>query len=249
MKPLPLNTTALRLCAWSGPALVLLFFVGLVPLAGFIPPPAPSDSAQLIASWYQEHTTTIRIGVLVMVTGTAFNATFGSAIAVWTRRGEAMPVLTYVQLICLSFVVVDAFFTGMVWGVAAFRPDEVAADTTRMLNDLGWFLFLFTWPPFTVWLLAIGLGVIWDKSDHPAFPRWVAYYNFWVALLIVPAGLMIFFKRGPFGFNGLITFWMPTFVFFTWICVMTYMVLRAISAEEKRLAAPAPSVDPQPVRG
>jgi len=60
---------------------------------------------------------------------------------------------------------------------------------------------------------------------------------------------MIFFKHGPFGFNGLITFWMPTFVFFTWICVMTYMVLRAISAEEKRLAAPAPSVDPQPVRG
>jgi len=36
MKTLPLNTTALRLCAWSGPALVVLFFVGLVPLAGFI---------------------------------------------------------------------------------------------------------------------------------------------------------------------------------------------------------------------
>jgi len=59
------------------PALVVLFFVGLVPLAGFIPPPAPSDSAQLIASWYQDHTTAIQIGVLVMVTGTAFNATFG----------------------------------------------------------------------------------------------------------------------------------------------------------------------------
>jgi hypothetical protein len=67
-------------------------------------------------------------------------------------------------------------------------------------------------------------------------------------LLIVPAGLMIFFKRGPFGFNGLITFWMPTAVFFTWICVMTYMVLRAISAEERRVAQAEP-VGSQAVRG
>src|SRR6266446_5756708 len=99
MKPLPLNTTSLRLCAWSGPALVVLFFVGLVPLAGFIPPPAPSDSAQLIASWYQDHTTAIQIGVLVMVTGTAFNATFGASIAVDTpRRGHARPDLRTADL-------------------------------------------------------------------------------------------------------------------------------------------------------
>jgi hypothetical protein len=249
MKPLPLNTTALRLCTWGGPAFVVLEFLAMVPLAGFIPPPAPSDSAELIASWYQQHTTAIQIGILVWVIGTAFNATFGSAIAVWTRRSEAMPVLTYVQLVCVSFVLVDAFFTGMVWGVAAFRPDEVAADTTRMLNDLGWFLFLFTWPPFTLWLAAIGLGIILDKSEHPAFPRWVAYYSFWVGLLMVPAGLMIFVKRGPFGFNGLIAFWLPVAAFFPWVCVMTYMVLRAISAEEQRQALPAPSVDPQAVGG
>jgi hypothetical protein len=41
---------------------------------------------------------------------------------------------------------------------------------------------------------------------------------------------------------------MPTAVFFTWICVMTYMILKAISAEERRLA-PAEPVGPQTVRG
>jgi hypothetical protein len=235
MKPLPINPTAMRVGAWCGPVIVFFFFLGLVVIAGFIPPPSPAASADEIATWYQENTTAIRIGVLVMVTCVALNAPWGASIAVWTRRGETgFPLLTYTQLICLGFVLVDAFFCGMVWGVASFRPDEVAAESTRTWNDFGWFLYLFTWPPFSVWCLAIGLGIIWDKSEAPAFPRWVAYYNFWLAFLLIPAGLMIFFKHGPFGFNGLVAFYIPTAVFFTWIVVMTWMVLRATSAEEER---------------
>jgi hypothetical protein len=232
-----MNPTAQRVCAWSGPLLVVLFGVGLVVIAGYIPPPSPAASAQDIASWYQHHTTAIRIGVLIEVIAVSLTAPWGASIAIWTRRSEsAFPVLTYTQLICLGFVLVDAFFCGMVWGVAAFRPDQVAAESTRTWNDFGWFLYLFTWPPFSVWCLAIGLGIIWDKTDTPAFPRWVAYYNFWIAFLLIPAGMMIFFKHGPFGFNGVIAFWVPTVVFFTWMCVMTWMVLQAISAEELRAA-------------
>jgi len=181
----------------------------------------------------------IRIGLLVVSIGVALQAPWGASIAVWTRRGESnYPVLTYTQLICLGFTLVDAFFMAMVWGVASFRPDEVAAESTRMWNDFGWFLYLWTWPPFSVWCLAIGLGIIWDKSGSPAFPRWFAYYNFWIAFLLIPAGLMIFFKHGPFGFNGLIAFWMPTAVFFVWMLVMSWMLLRAVSAEEARAVCP-----------
>jgi hypothetical protein len=242
MKPLPLNTSVLRIAAWCGPALVVLFFLGLVAIAGYIPPPSPAASAEQIASWYRENTTAIRIGLLVVSIGVALQAPWGASIAVWTRRGESnYPVLAYTQLICLGFTLVDAFFMAMVWGVASFRPDEVAAESTRMWNDFGWFLYLWTWPPFSVWCLAIGLGIIWDKSGAPAFPRWFAYYNFWIAFLLVPAGLMIFFKHGPFGFNGLIAFWMPTAVFFVWMLVMSWMLLRAVSAEEARARVPSSS--------
>jgi hypothetical protein len=52
---------------------------------------------------------------------------------------------------------------------------------------------------------------------------------------------MIFFKHGPFGFNGLIAFWMPTAVFFVWMLVMSWMLLRAVSAEEARARVPSSS--------
>jgi succinate dehydrogenase/fumarate reductase cytochrome b subunit len=241
MKPLPMNATAMRLCVWSGAALLLFFFAGLVAFAGIVPPRAPSDSAETVASWYRENATFIRIGMVAVVAAAPFFGTFGAAIAVWTRRGEqAFPVLTYTQLICLGFIVVTPVLTGTIWGLAAYRPDEVAAETTRLLNDFGWFIYLFTGPPFTVQLVAIGLGIIWDKSERPAFPRWLAYYNFWVAFTIIPSCLMIFFKRGPFGFNGLVAFWVPTVFYFSWFAVMGYMVLRAISAEQRRAALAEP---------
>ena len=235
MKFAPMNPTAQRVCAWSGPVLVVFFFVGFVAIAGFIPPPSPAASAEHIAAWYRQHTTSIRIGVLIEVICVSLFAPWGAAIAVWTRRSESsFPVLTYAQLICLGFVLVDAFFCGMVWGVASFRPDQIAAGSTRTWNDFGWFLYLFTWPPFSVWCLAIAGSIIWDRSETPAFPRWVAYYNIWIAILLIPAGGMIFFKRGPLSFDGVIAFWVPTVVFFSWICVMTWVVLKAITAEEVR---------------
>jgi hypothetical protein len=236
MNPLSMNPTAQRVCAWTGPVLVFFFFIGFVAIAGFIPPPHPSASAHHIAGWYRHHTTAIRIGVLVEVICVSLFAPWGAVIAIWTRRSETgFPVLSYAQVICLGFVLVDAFFCGMTWGVASFRPDQVAPGTTRMLNDYGWFLYLFTWPPFSVWCLAIALAIIWDKNESPAFPRWVAYYNVWIAILLIPAGGMIFFKHGPLGFNGVLAFWVPTVVFFSWICVMTWCVLQAIAAEERRM--------------
>ena len=87
----------------------------------------------------------------------------------------------------------------------------------RTINDFGWFLYLYTWPPFSVWALAIALAILWDTSERPAFPRWAGYMNLWLALLLVPAGLMLFFKSRPFAYDGIITFWVPTVAFFFWI--------------------------------
>ena len=42
-------------CAWCGPVFLVLFGIGLVPLAGFLPPPAANDSAAQVAKLYSEH--------------------------------------------------------------------------------------------------------------------------------------------------------------------------------------------------
>ena len=101
-----------------------------------------------------------------------------------------------------------------------------------MLNDAGWFLFLFTWPIFSVWFVTIAVGVLCDKSAKPVFPRWAAYLNFWTAFIFVPAGLMIFFKRGPFGYNGLISLYIATGCFFIWVIVMSWLTMKSINAEK-----------------
>lgn len=236
-----MNPTAVRIGAWCGPVLVLFFFIGLVPLAGFVPPPDPSGSAAEIQRLYAEDLTAVRAGLLLSTVAVALFFPWGASIAVLTRRSESgFPILSYTQVACVGMCGIVALFTCLVWSWGAFRPDEISAETTRSINDFGWFLYLYTWPPFSVWALAIALAIFWDRSERPAFPRWAAYMNVWIAFLLIPAGLMLFFKDGAFAYNGLIAFWVPTVAFFVWIPIMTGLVLRAVNRyEDASAGAPA----------
>jgi hypothetical protein len=218
-------------CLWGGPLFAVLYMLGCVPLAGFIPPPSPAASAASIASLYRDNVDEIRVGCVLMMIGAAFIAPWGASIAAQTRRMETgVPILTYVQLACTAFALINVVLIALLWAVAAFRPDDVAPDTTRMLNDFGWFVFLFAWPVFSVWCLAIAVAIFRDRSARPVFPRWVAYVNVWAAVLYAPSALMLFFKTGPFTYRGLITFYETTAVTFAWMLVMTISVIRAIKA-------------------
>jgi hypothetical protein len=238
-----MNTKLQLACAYLGPVFVLLFFLGLVPLAQFVPPPSPNASAVTIGHMYRDDPTRVRLGLLLMTMSTALTIPWGLTIVTWTKRAEGRySLLSYTQIACIGISSLVGVLTGLVWSVAAFRPEVTSLATTRMLNDFGWFLYLFTWPPFSIWALAVGIGVLMDKSEEPAFPRWVAYMNFWLAFLLIPAGLMLFFKSGPFAWDGLVTFWVPNVAFFGWIVVMTWLVIKAIRAEERRQAAlPSPA--------
>lgn len=228
-----MNPTTMRLATWAGPALTVLFFIGLVLLAQFIPPPHPADSAERIRQFYLDNVNGIRIGMVFVMIAVGLIAPWGVAISVWTRRTEtAFPVLTYIQLTCIAVGTMVGVLIALVWGAAAFRPDDVSPDVTRTLNDLGWFFFLFDWPPFVIWFLAVALGIFLDKSETPAFPRWSGYLTLWVTILTLPAGAMIFFKTGPFAYNGLIAMYIPLAVFFVWIVVMSVLMLQAIRREE-----------------
>jgi hypothetical protein len=207
---------------------VVGFLIGFVPLAHFGPPPRPSASAPEITAMYLGNLTGIRIGCLVMMISLALIATWGVSIAAWTRRMErGVPILTYGSIACVGAAIVIVELIPMTWAAAAFRPDDVAPEITRAFNDFAWFLFLFTWPPFSIWCTLIATAVFTDRNDVPLFPRWIGYFNIWSALLFVPGGLMAFFKTGPFAFNGAITFYIPLSVFLIWMIIMTWAVLQA----------------------
>jgi hypothetical protein len=53
-----------------------------------------------------------------------------------------------------------------------------------------------------------------------------------VTLLVAPAGVIVFFKHGPFAWNGLISFFLPLGAFASWIAVMVRLLARAIEQED-----------------
>jgi hypothetical protein len=94
--------TARRLqlvCLWCGPVMLVLFSAGLIALAGFWPPPHPTDSAEQIRSMYLDDLTRIRIGMCLMMAGIGLLIPWGAAIAAQTNRIKTgTPVLTYAQV-------------------------------------------------------------------------------------------------------------------------------------------------------
>ena len=132
-----------------------------------------------------------------------------------------------------NFVV--ATLIPLVWALGAFRPQEISPEITRAINDLGFFLFTFAWTPGGAWFAILAITIFSDKAAQPLYPRWLGYFSLWCALLEVPAGLVIFFKSGPFSYNGLIALYIPLGIFFVWMLGVTTQMLKA-QARDERLA-------------
>jgi hypothetical protein len=141
------------------------------------------------------------------------------------------------SLACCEVVVM---LIGFFWGVAAFRAGHTSPQVTQALNDLGWFGVLFTGAPFAIYMIALAGSILLDKSEHPPYPRWVAYYNLFTTFFMFEACLLIFTKHGAFAQNGLLVFYLPMIVFFVWVLVMSRMVYRAVDREQRELIAVEP---------
>jgi hypothetical protein len=117
----------------------------------------------------------------------------------------------------------------------------------RTLHDLGWLIFVMVFPAYCLQMICQAIAGFIDKSPNPTWPRWAAYFNLWVAFSGVGGGLAVFFKTGPFAWNGLIGFYTPLTVFAIWLGITTVLLHRAImrqAAEEQDAAAPTVSVAP-----
>ena len=81
--------------------------------------------------------------------------------------------------------------------------------------------------------LALAAAIFWDMGAPPVLPRWVGYYNVWVAIGIVPGCMSVFFRTGPFAWNGLFPFWIPVCVFASLFIVMFATLASAINRQEQ----------------
>lgn len=219
------------LCVWCGIIFLLLFGVGWCVVAGFIPPPHPDATAEQIATFYRSGTWLIRLGLLMSLASCVFFIPWVAVISLQMKRIEGnYPLLSWVQLVSGTVAMLIILFPMMLWITVSFRPDR-DPQLMLLLNDLGWLVFTMVFAPFVTQCLALALATFSDKSAQPVFPRWSGYYNVWVALLFVPTGLIVFFKTGPFAWNGVIGFWLPVANFGIWFLVMFKLLRNAIAQQ------------------
>ncbi|MGR8921033.1 MAG: hypothetical protein ACU85V_15565 [Gammaproteobacteria bacterium] len=212
----------------SGLMFAVLFTVGWWFIAGFVPPHAPGLDAAAIAGAYGEGTGFIRFGILLAMFSAGLTIPFVAVIAIQMRRIEGrFPILTYCELVAGAVTVILLTMPTVMWSAAAFRPDR-GAELIQLMNDFAWLCLLMTFCPFFVQLGSFGLAVLSDRHAPPLFPRWLGYFNIWVAILFVPGALVTFFKAGPFAWNGIIGFWVPLTAFLLWYLVMFFALLKAV---------------------
>jgi hypothetical protein len=220
-----------RAWAWGGVASIVLFAIGWVALMRFLPPLAPSKSAVQIARTFRDHATAIRFGALLMMCGTMLWVPWAAVVAAQTRRTEGeRPVLTWIQLASAAVGVAVILLGEIFWIVAAFRPTR-SPNLVLLLSDMGFITEILPFMIFVVWNIALAMAIFTDDSEAPAYPRWAGYLCVWLAVLYLPGGALAFFHHGPFGWNGLMAFFVPAGAFFAWIVVMTVLALQAIGRQ------------------
>jgi hypothetical protein len=215
-------------CAWAGVAGVVLLAIAFIPTADFIPPPSPSDSAQEIADRYAENADGIRWGMLLGAVGFSLVVAWGIALA--ARTWEQFPVLAMIQVSLIGVSMFVGVLFCVIAQVAAFRAGEIDPAITQALNDSLWFIVLI-WAPFDLWLVALGLSILFDTRPAPALPRWCGYLTLMTAGGSMPAGMIPFFKDGPFAYDGAIAFFLPVGIFFVWVVPLTWALITTTKAE------------------
>lgn len=224
-----MNTRIQSICLWSGYSFFILYLLGIVAVAGFIPPPAPGWSGEAITAFFDERQLRILVGMSICAFASALYvpwgvSIFGEMVRIETTRFAPLSV---VQVISAGLGAAFFAISPLMWLTLAFRAGH-SSDSVWILNDFAWISWIVSWPFFSVQAAALGLCVLM----HPAaaLPRWTGYFSLWFAVSMFPASLIVFFHSGPFAWNGIFGIYLPLGMFALWYHVVTFYLRRSIKA-------------------
>lgn len=242
------NFRTQRFFACSGIGIAVILLAGML-MADLLPPPRPTNTPAQFADIYSSDKTLKQVGCLLMMVAIPLFAVWGAVITLWVRRAEdrSTPLLTYASLILLGVATTIFSLIPMTWAATIYRAGDISPDVTTTLQDWVWFVFLYSWPPYALWLACIATAIL--RDPHETLPRWLGYASLGEALMLFPAGLMAFFKTGPFAYNGAISFYVPLFGYLCWMVAITVTLLTLIKkAETAAKLGVAPDTEWEPLR-
>ena len=84
---------------------------------------------------------------------------------------------------------------------------------------------------------------------QPLVPKWVCWFTIWVGLMFILEVLNPFFKSGPFARNGLMNYWIEFSLFFLFMAVDSFYIIKAVKRLEAEYAGGRETVRKEPARG
>jgi hypothetical protein len=226
--------TVQRICLWSGPVFLVVFFAGII-VCGWMPPLSANHTAAEIARMYRDDYGQIRAGALLIGFSGLFQGVWSAVLSVQLRRIENhRPLLTYMQLVAGGVGILVVVLPAFAFAAAAYDPGR-DPEITKAINDFGWLCLVGVGWPTILQCLAVAGAVFTDGGVRPVFPRWFGWANLWVSLGLLPGPFLIFFHTGAFAWNGIAVFWVPGSVFGAWFIVCFVLLRRAIDGEEQEL--------------
>ncbi|HEY9418255.1 MAG TPA: hypothetical protein VIQ30_26130 [Pseudonocardia sp.] len=229
-----MNVLTQRVCIWLAPVGFAMLFGAFFAGSQF-PFPSPNHDAAYIGGFYLEHVDGIRLMAVLVTTGSALTAPIAAVLGVHLLRIRGAIALALLEfgMGCVSALTIGipSFF----WQAAAFRPERDPV-ITQTLHDAGWLCFVATVFIVIVQVGAAGLAVLTDPGDKPVFPRWFGYLSLWVCAALLPGVLVLWFKTGPFAWNGVLTIYLAFLVFGAWFAAVIVLLLR-MSARSEDVAA------------
>lgn len=239
-----MNRTVHKCCAWSGTLCLVLMAIGFVLIAGFVPTRGPNHTAVETAQFFIDNRTRIRWGMILSMFSASLLMTYSVSMATHMRRIEGrFPALAMIQFGLGAVFVLEFIYLMFFWQTATFRVDR-APELVQLLDDMAWIPFVGLTSTAVLQVGCFGIAILLDRRERPIFPRWLGYYNLWVALMFTPGTFNVFFQTGPLAWNGIIAWYMPLAVFATWMIVNPIFLSKAVdtmpddeAAERDRLTA------------
>lgn len=221
-----------RVCLWSGPVFIALFFGGIL-TAGWLPPVSANQTAAQVAAMYADHPDRIRMGAVLIGASALPQGIWAALMSRQMLRieGPRRALLTYCQLAAGAAGIIVVILPCFLFAAAAFEPGR-DPEITKALHDFGWLALVGVGWPAILQCLAVGAVALVDQDARPVFPRWFGWFNLWIAFAFLPGPFLVFFHTGAFAWHGVAVFWVPAVAFGAWFAVWFVVLRRAIAGEE-----------------
>lgn len=229
----------LWICWWIFPVFYTLFGLIFVLLTRVMPPPRPGMTVPQVVTFFHAHRLGIQLGFGLLMVIIGGGSIVNGLVAQQMRRMTVSPVFAYGYIATLAVgAIPGCLFAAFSFLTATLRPDR-DPHVLALLYDMGLLTFVGSLGCFATQYLILAIAIFLDRKK--VFPNWFAYVSVWQVVTELLAAPVFIFKRGPFAWNGVISFWEGTAVFGVYIACLIMLVRKSIASPDGTTASPARS--------